>query len=247
MSEQRLVLPLNDLRVTAGYKNADYLKNMSMVHYGMDCTSLSRTVYACGDGEVIAAGMDGAALTGASSRLGNVAVVVYRDVLCNDGKKRDLACRMLHFAELRVKAGQKITKDTIVGIYGNTGAYSVGPHLHIEFDTDIEFPTLAYGVSVGGRIINTAAEYKRAGGVADSTIGASRIWFVDGNQEIKLAAANWASAADAAAPKLPSSPPIPPVVDWQSRAEVAEKERDALKKSNAELEDKIVAAKKALG
>ncbi len=38
-----------------------------------------------------------------------------------------------------MKAGQKITKDTRLGLYGNTGA-STGDHLHIEIDTDTKYP-----------------------------------------------------------------------------------------------------------
>jgi hypothetical protein len=49
--------------------------------------------------------------------------------------------------------------------------------LHIEFDTDVNWPTLAPGVSIGkGKIINTAAEYAKAGGVADSTIDPAKVW-----------------------------------------------------------------------
>ena len=206
---QRLVLPLNDLRVTAGYKNPQYLAYWKFHHYGMDCTSPSTTVYACGNGEVIACGQDGPELTGNNSRLGNVVVILYKDVLCNDGKVRNLTCRMYHFAAIRVCAGQKVTKDTVIGFYGNTGANTSGPHLHIEFDTDIQFPTLAYGVKVSSKskIINTPAEYQRAGGLADSTIPPSSVWFIDYNQCIKGAANGWFTQDDVTAPNLPADVP----------------------------------------
>ena len=206
---QRLVLPLNDLRVTAGYKNPQYLAYWKFNHYGMDCTSPSTTVYACGNGEVIACGQDGPELTGNNSRLGNVVVIVYKDVLCNDGKVRNLTCRMYHFAAIRCHVGQEVTKDTVIGFYGNTGANTSGPHLHIEFDTDINFPTLAYGVKVSGKskVINTSAEYQRAGGLADSTVNPSSVWFVDYNQQIKGASNGWFTQTDITAPKIPVQEP----------------------------------------
>lgn len=212
---QKLVLPLNDLRVTAGYKNPQYLAYWRKVsppgwqHYGMDCTSPNNTVYACGNGEVIACGQDGLELTGKNSRLGNVIVIVYKDVLCNDGKVRNLTCRMFHFTAIRCHAGQKVTKDTVIGFYGNTGANTTGAHLHIEFDTDTKFPTLAYGVSVNSinQIINTQAEYRRAGGLADSTVSPSSVWFVDHSQQIQGAANGWFTQDDVNAPNLPEDVP----------------------------------------
>lgn len=218
---QRLVLPLNDLRVTAGYKNPQYLAYWKFAHYGMDCTSPSTTVYACGNGEVVACGQDGPDLTGANSRLGNVIVIVYKDVLCNDGKVRNLTCRMYHFAAIRTSVGQKVTKDTVIGYYGNTGANTTGAHLHIEFDTDINYPTLAYGVSVKSinRIINTQAVYKQAGGLADSTINPSQVWFVDANQSIKGATNGWFVDSDVTAPKLPQDKPTNPKAETVPKAD----------------------------
>jgi len=206
---QRLVLPLNDLRVTAGYKNPQYLAYWTWNHYGMDCTSPSTTVYACGNGEVVACGQDGPEQHGKNSRLGNVVVIVYKDVLCNDGKVRNLTCRMYHFAAIRVHVGQEVTKDTVIGFYGNTGANTTGAHLHIEFDTDINYPTLAYGVLVQpmNRVINTQKEYQRAGGLADSTIAPSTVWFVDYNQQIKGASNGWFTQVDISAPKVPVEEP----------------------------------------
>ena len=219
---QRLTLPLNDLRVTAAYKTPEYKKYWGWDHYGYDCTSPVTNVVACGDGEVVAAGQDGATLTGASSRLGNVLVIVYKDVLCNDGKTRNLACRMYHLASIAVKAGDKVTRGQKVAVYGNTGANTTGAHLHIEFDSDINFPTLAYGVSVGGKIINTSAEYKRAGGLADSTVDPDKVWFVGKGQSIRAASSTWSDADDVEAPSLPQDGP-----DYQSLYESMKSERDA--------------------
>ena len=241
---QRLVLPLNDLRVTAGYKNPQYLAYWKFAHYGMDCTSPSTTVYACGNGEVVACGQDGPDLTGANSRLGNVIVIVYKDVLCNDGKVRNLTCRMYHFAAIRVSVGQKVTKDTVIGYYGNTGANTTGAHLHIEFDADINYPTLAYGVSVKSinRIINTQAAVQNAGGLADSTINPSQVWFLDANQSIKGAANGWYVDGDITAPKMPQDMPTTPTEETVPKAEY-----DAVVAERDALAAKVVQAVKILG
>ena len=83
---QRLTLPFKDMRITAGYKHPQYLKEWGWPHYGVDCYDPNtHDVLALGDGEVIAAGQDGPTLTGNLSRLGMVTVIVYRDVLCSDG------------------------------------------------------------------------------------------------------------------------------------------------------------------
>ena len=175
---QKLTLPLNNAMMQAGYKSEMYRKEWGWKHYGVDLTDTkSRDLYALGDGTVIAAGQDGETLTGPKSRLGNVLVIVYRDVELHDGTVMNLACRMYHLERIAVKVGQTVTRDTVVGQYGNTGANTTGAHLHIELDKDINWPTLAPGVSVGaGRIINTADKVKAAGGVADSTIDPAKVW-----------------------------------------------------------------------
>jgi hypothetical protein len=40
-------------------------------------------------------------------------------------------------SKVYVKAGQVVTKDTLIGHYGNTGKYTTGAHLHMEVSTDI--------------------------------------------------------------------------------------------------------------
>ena len=47
----------------------------------------------------------------------------------------DLAMLYYHLEKIYVEQGQEVTKDTKLGLYGNTGASS-GAHLHIEIDTD---------------------------------------------------------------------------------------------------------------
>ncbi len=146
---QKLILPINKATLNAGYKDGIYQKAYGWEHYGWDLGNLaSRTVFGCGDGVVAAAGLDGK--LGEYSGAGNVVVVVYQNVETAEGVM-DLACRCYHFASVKVKAGQKITRDTVLGQMGNTGGVTqngqrMGVHLHIEFDKDAEHPCYAPGI-----------------------------------------------------------------------------------------------------
>lgn len=179
MERQKLILPFNDLVVSAGYKVLPYFNQWKFHHFGLDCYGRnSQTIFACGSGTVVAVGQDGITLTGVQGRLGNCVVVVYDgEIEGNNGKiYKGLSSRMYHLAKINVKKGQKVTKDTILGVAGNTGRYSTGVHLHIEFDTDINYPCYAYGISSSGNIIKK--------GTMDTTVNPSDIWFVDYNQLI---------------------------------------------------------------
>lgn len=215
---QVLILPINKCVFSAGYKNAAYLKQQGYNHYGVDLFSDGDglTVYACGDGEVVACGWDG--VTG-NDKCGNVIVIVYKNVqminnlynakgqlVAKKGDVIDLTCRMFHFSKILCKKGQKVTKDTIIGYYGNTGSTTVngkpmGYHLHIEFDTDTKWPTLVYGVRVGGNILNRTEDVKAAGGLVDSTVDPSLLWTLDYNQSIWGKYTGWYTDKDVNLPK----------------------------------------------
>lgn len=182
----KLMLPLNNMMLQAGYKSAMYEKEWGWKHYGIDATDPdSKNIYGMGNGTVIAAGQDGEALTGPNSRLGNVVVIRYNGVELADGTIKDLICRMYHLDRIAVKTGDSVTAKTVIGQYGNTGANTTGAHLHIEFDKDVNWPTLAPGVSIGkGRIINKSSTYANAGGIADTTIDPAKVWNKGSNQTI---------------------------------------------------------------
>lgn len=131
---QKLILPINKCRITAGYKNANYTREFGYTHYGVDMTDKDRrdyTVYASGKGKVTHAGFN--------SSGGNVVVIVYRDCQLVNGNTCDIVLRYFHLKSIKVKVGQNVNKDTIIGLYGNTG-YSSGAHLHLECDTDVNYP-----------------------------------------------------------------------------------------------------------
>lgn len=198
---QNLILPINDMCFIVGYKAPIYKQEWGFTHYGIDCESVSgaREIRALGEGVVHSCGMDGAT---PKERMGNCIVIVYRDVQLPDGKVVNLACRMQHFETITCKAGQTVKAGDIIGRYGSTGKYSSSPHLHIEFDTDINYPASAYGVAAGGKVI------KR--GTVDSTIDPSTVWYIGARQSI-TAPADWVKAGYSAAkdtnlPRLPGGP-----------------------------------------
>lgn len=173
---QKLTLPIHNCKITAGYKSVAYRQSFGFGHYGQDLIDRARTsraVYGMGNGIVVACGMDGKT---PSERLGNCVVVVYNDVALNIGEVKSLAGRMFHLDSILVKTGDTITPKTILGLYGNTGAHSNGAHLHIEFDTDVQYPTYAYGIAASGSVI------KR--GTVDSTVDPAQVFFLGEGQAI---------------------------------------------------------------
>ena len=140
---QKLIMPINKARITASYKNANYTREFGYVHYGVDMTDKNRkdyTLYASGKGVVTHCGFNKSG--------GNVVVIVYRDCELPIGGTRDIVLRYFHLKTIKVKVGQKVNKDTVIGLYGNTG-YSSGAHLHLEADTDVNYPNYTPQISSG--------------------------------------------------------------------------------------------------
>ena len=157
---QKLILPVNRTKLTASWKTSAYLTRFGFNHYGVDMISTvgSRIVYAQGKGTVL--------LTGSDSVLGNIIVVRYADVFGPaGGQGQDIIARMYHFDSITVKMGQALDKDTQLGIYGNTGQYSAGAHLHLEMDTDLNYPT--YTPTLSG---NSTLFKGRSAGATDKTM-----------------------------------------------------------------------------
>ncbi|WRS26646.1 M23 family metallopeptidase [Oscillospiraceae bacterium MB08-C2-2] len=139
MSSQRLILPINKCRLTASWKTDAYYNRFGFIHYGVDLISTTgavdgnRTVYASGEGVVLERGYDNV--------VGNMLAVLYLDAYNRvTGRIEDVVLRYFHLGSMNVSKWQKVTKDTVLGIYGATGSLKVSPHLHIESDTDIAYP-----------------------------------------------------------------------------------------------------------
>lgn len=144
---QKLILPINKCKLNASWQTAAYQTQFKMIHYGVDLVSTagSTQLYASGDGTIVATGND--------SVLGNFIVVRYMNVYNNITKTScDLICRMWHLASIAIKVGDKVTKDSKIGLYGNTGQYTTGAHLHLEVDTDVEHPM--YTPTLSGKTAN---------------------------------------------------------------------------------------------
>lgn len=193
---QRLILPIDKCAFSAGYKNAAYLKQQGYTHYGVDLYSTdgNTAVYSPGAGKVIAAGLDGVT---EDDRLGKCCVVVYRDVELPDGRTVDLSCRMFHFDALAVRAGDVVEQGDTIGKYGNTGSTLVngqrmGKHLHIEFDTDVQYPAYAVGIKSSGKIIKK--------GNIDSTVDPSSVWYLGAGQAIRGVYDGWYKQEDISLP-----------------------------------------------
>ena len=151
MKTQKLILPLNNMRVTAGYKNKNYEKEFPSLgrHYGVDCTSTnnSRIVYASGQGTVKTAGWD--------DLFGFVVAINYDNVELRSGKVvENVTIRYFHLHSIKVKVNQLVTKDTVIATYGTTGRYSTAPHLHFELDVfDGRYYAYSPSTSKSSRII----------------------------------------------------------------------------------------------
>ena len=142
--------------------------------------------------------MDGAT---AAQRMGNAIMLVFPDVERNDGNTTSLACRMFHLDSIAVRAGQTVKRGDVLGVYGNTGTNTSGPHLHVEFDTDVQYPQYAVGIKASGNIIKKGTE--------DTTADPSKVWYVGPGQALhdgwggSGVSSGWIAQNDLDVPKLP--------------------------------------------
>lgn len=184
---QKLILPVNNAKVTAGFKNDQYRKKYGYIHYGHDIISTKQdnlTIYACGKGTVKAAGKD--------KVLGNVVVIQYNQVYNENTKKaQNVIVRCYHMQSVNVKAGQAVTKDTKIGVMGNLGKLCDGVHLHLEIDSDIYYPCYSPTLGTSSNIIKKGT---------DTVINPAYILHVKttkpDSQTIDYAADNYVSESD---------------------------------------------------
>lgn len=190
---QRLKLPIDNFKPTAGYKNSSYVKKWGFAHYGIDIVSSSKkkTLYALGNGIVKAAGLDGlnGKTTGTGSGCGFVLIIVYENCENNKTHKaNDLTVTYMHMeSKPLVRVGQKVTTNTLLGYYGNTGAKTSGPHLHFQMDTDTKFFDWCSGVSKDGHNL-----LKK--GVVDSTVNPVDYLWIGEGQKITAPTSIWYDA-----------------------------------------------------
>lgn len=178
-------LPINDCKVTCGYKNPAYLKTYKMEHYGCDMVSASnnRAIYASDDGEVVASGWDGvgpeSAPNGAQSGCGYVLVICYPEMYMKPKAKNCGATfTYLHLREKpKVQKGEKVSQGQLLGYYGGTGLYVNGDHLHLQIDYDITYPLACMGMASSGHAILKH-------GTVDSTVNPLDILYIGEKQSV---------------------------------------------------------------
>lgn len=142
---QKLIQPINRMEVGWGYKNKAYSRYMERTwgkpykHYGADYWG-ENTIWSCGSGVVYDAGYD--------STFGNIVIVKYPNCLNHvTGKVQNLVVSYRHLARINVRKGQKVTKDTRIGIMGHTGKFAGGKgHLHLQVHTDWDHPNWETGI-----------------------------------------------------------------------------------------------------
>ena len=219
---QRLSLPFADTIFNAGYLSTKYQQQWGFKHYGVDVKSESgyTSIKSMGDGVVHSCGQDGATLTGPNAKCGNCVVIIYKDVEMNNGRKTDLACRMFHMNSISVKKGQTIKRGDEIGRYGNTGAYTSGAHLHVEFDTDARTEYAAWSPTVksNGNIIKA--------GYADTLVDPSFVWFVGKGQSISSPYTGWYEDKDVNIPNIDEGLTKPPDGDEELLARIKELEEE---------------------
>lgn len=161
-----MILPMKNSRQVVGYKNRRYQSAWGFPHYGWDFNSSESEpyVYALGQGKVAAEGRD--------SLFGWTCVIVYPNVyIRGQNRVSGVTCRYYHLKERpSVRAGQAVKAGDVVGIMGNTGTYSSGPHLHITLDTDTNYPCYEPGIAKDGEIIKRGT---------DSTIDPADVLYID--------------------------------------------------------------------
>lgn len=200
---QYLKLPINSFKPTAGYKSAKYQSYWNFAHYGVDCVATDgrRGLYGLGDGVVVAANLDGfnGKTTGKNSGCGYCLVIIYKD--CYNWQKKksyDVVVTYMHMKSMpKVRAGDKVTRSTYLGDYGNTGANTTGPHLHVQFDTDTKYPLYCCGISSKGHNL-----LKK--GTVDSTLNPVGFFHIGEKQDINVPNSAWYEKEDFL--KIPKEP-----------------------------------------
>jgi murein DD-endopeptidase MepM/ murein hydrolase activator NlpD len=88
----------------------------SKKHYGIDVVSKP--------GEMVSAALDGIVLYSSySMETGNVVIIQHRDNILTIYK---------HLARILKTSGNRVKSGEAIGVLGNSGEYTTGPHLHFE-------------------------------------------------------------------------------------------------------------------
>ena len=190
---QYLRIPFRRAMMLCGYKNPEYLAHWGYAHYGIDISTIQGgagtdpTVYASGEGVVVAAGWD--------SKLGGAVCVKYNETFNRaSGESVTVIARYMHLAKVLVQEGDMVSLDTPLAVEGKEGTGDY--HLHLEFDTDIQYPRWTPQVSRG-------LSFWVHG--VDSTLNPSDLLYTDKEHQLVEPTYNpdWLNSGDFAIPPAP--------------------------------------------
>lgn len=118
---QKLVQAINDMTISASFKNTAYKKKFGFEHWGFDCYG-SLTVWSQGEGIVLGCGLD--------QCYGKYVSILYFDV----EEKGNVVANYFHLDSHSdgIVRGAHVNKDIRIGVMGKTGTYATGVHLHTE-------------------------------------------------------------------------------------------------------------------
>ena len=184
---QNLIFPVNNARITAGYKVSKYETLGYGRHYGTDYVDADH-IGEIGNRNIIASGLGEIYRSGWDRNVGYFACIVYPDALIMENgrrTKKDVAVRYWHMKSLDIPTVTdttnpvEISKNEVIGTMGQEGKVANGIHLHVECDTDVT-PEYTYWTPT-----HFASPHIFQNGT-DTTISPGAVFQVGSNQRVGI-------------------------------------------------------------
>ena len=184
---QNLIFPVNNARITAGYKVSKYETLGYGRHYGTDYVDADH-IGEIGNRNIIASGLGKIYRSGWDRNVGYFACIVYPDALIMENgrrTKKDVAVRYWNMKSLDIPTVTdttnpvEISKNEVIGTMGQEGKVANGIHLHVECDTDVT-PEYTYWTPT-----HFASPHIFQNGT-DTTISPGAVFQVGSNQRVGI-------------------------------------------------------------
>lgn len=184
---QNLIFPVNNARITAGYKVSKYETLGYGRRYGTDYVDADH-IGEIGNRNIIASGLGKIYRSGWDRNVGYFACIVYPDALIMENgrrTKKDVAVRYWHMKSLDIPTVTdttnpvEISKNEVIGTMGQEGKVANGIHLHVECDTDVT-PEYTYWTPT-----HFASPHIFQNGT-DTTISPGAVFQVGSNQRVGI-------------------------------------------------------------
>ena len=184
---QNLIFPVNNARITAGYKVSKYETLGYGRHYGTDYVDADH-IGEIGNRNIMASGLGKIYRSGWDRNVGYFACIVYPDALIMENgrrTKKDVAVRYWHMKSLDIPTVTdttnpvEISKNEVIGTMGQEGKVANGIHLHVECDTDVT-PEYTYWAPT-----HFASPHIFQNGT-DTTISPGAVFQVGSNQRVGI-------------------------------------------------------------